>query len=146
MSRAAKSLSPALVQAMEALKPFIPRQQMKVLTTNLDGEEGDYFEGLMVAWADKIANCPQTYAQDGLGLETVAHLHYFGGAFDWHITEIDSDPDGEGQVQAFGQADLGWGPELGYISIVELVNARGVELDLHWKPQTLAVIRAKKGD
>jgi hypothetical protein len=44
------------------------------------------------------------------------------------------------QLQAFGLADLGEGfPELGYISIVELVQA-GVELDLYLTPKTLAEI------
>jgi hypothetical protein len=139
-----KALSPSVLEALQVLTPFIPKLQMRALREFLDGEEGAYFAGLLMGWADKVANCPQTYAQDGLGLQTVAHLHYFGGGFDWHITEIDADLDGEGQVQAFGQADLGWGPELGYISIEELVKARGIELDLHWVPTTLAVIRARK--
>ena len=84
---------------------------------------------------------PKTYEQDGLGEEAVVHLHYFTGSADWWITEKDSDPDGEGQVQAFGLADLFQdGGELGYISLVEILAA-GAELDLHWTPKPLAHAR-----
>lgn len=47
---------------------------------------------------------------------------------------------GRAQLQAFGLADLGYGGELGYISIVELLEC-GAELDLHWTPQTLAEVK-----
>jgi len=58
---------------------------------------------------------------------------------DWYITEKDM---GDEQIQAFGLADLGMGfPELGYISIEELVE-NGVELDLHWTPKTLAEVKS----
>lgn len=50
------------------------------------------------------------------------------------------DPDGEGQIQAFGSANLGRGAELGYISIAEITEC-GAELDLHWTPCTLASLR-----
>lgn len=140
----------ATVQAIKVMTPFIPVVQMATLIEYLQGEEGAYFAELLREWADKIATVPQTYDQDGMGLESVAHLHYFSGGCDWHITEIDSDPDAAGQVQAYGQADLGWAPELGYISIAELVAHRPrrlgavVEFDLHWKPKTLAQVRAAK--
>jgi len=42
------------------------------------------------------------------------------------------------QLQAFGLADMG-SPELGYISIVELLQ-KGVELDLHWTQKKLSEI------
>ena len=41
------------------------------------------------------------------------------------------------QLQAFGLADLGYGPEYGYISIEELLE-NGVELDFHYRPRTVA--------
>ena len=44
------------------------------------------------------------------------------------------------QHQAFGLADLGMGAELGYISIVELLE-NGAELDLHFVPRTLEQIK-----
>ena len=83
---------------------------------------------------------PQTYEQDGMGEQAIAHLHYFTSGCDWYITERDSDPDGEGQIQAFGSANLGYGPELGYISIKELLE-NGAELDLYFTPCTLSSLR-----
>ena len=56
--------------------------------------------------------------------------------------EQNADPDHAGQVQAFGIADLGMGPELGYISIPELL-ANGAELDLYYtKPKTIGELLA----
>lgn len=61
----------------------------------------------------------KTYEQDGKGEESIAYLHYFRGSADWYILEKDSEPE---QFQAFGWADLGGGGELGYISIIDLVQ------------------------
>ena len=80
---------------------------------------------------------PETYGQDGMGDKAIAHLHYFKGSMDWYITE--KDMEGE-QLQAFGMVDMGYGPELGYISIAELVQ-NGIELDLHFTPMTLGEIK-----
>ena len=70
-------------------------------------------------------------------------VHPRKGACDWYITERDSDPDGEGQIQAFGFANLGDREcaELGYISIVELIR-NGVEIDLYWQSRTLGEVKA----
>jgi hypothetical protein len=76
---------------------------------------------------------PKTYEQDGLGQQAIAHLHYFTAGGDWYITERDTHPD---QHQAFGAANLGYGAELGYISLPELLAA-GAELDLHFTPRPL---------
>jgi hypothetical protein len=82
---------------------------------------------------------PATYATESQGRAAIAHLHYFLGGADWWIIEKDSDPDNAGQVQAFGIADLGMGPELGYISIPELLEV-GAELDFYHTPKTVAEI------
>ena len=47
---------------------------------------------------------------------------------------------GEGQIQAFGLANLGYGAELGYICIKELIE-HGIELDLYWTPKTLGEVK-----
>jgi Protein of unknown function (DUF2958) len=66
------------------------------------------------------------------------HLHYCIGAMDWFITERDISDE---QLQAFGLCDLGMGyPEMGYVCIPE-ITAAGAELDLDWKPKTLAEIK-----
>jgi hypothetical protein len=63
------------------------------------------------------------------------HLHNYSiGNCNWYITEKDSEKE---QVQAFGLADLGYGPEYGYISIEELLE-NGVMLDFHYESRTVA--------
>jgi hypothetical protein len=47
------------------------------------------------------------------------------------------------QHQAFGLVSLGYEPELGYISLPEILKA-GAELDLHWTPTTVGEILEKK--
>lgn len=143
MKAATENMGPVVMGALATLKPFMPIIQMIVLKTSLQGEEGGYFAGMLVDLAARVANMPMTYQQDGLGLDAVAHLHYFSAGADWHITEKDIGAPGDHmeQRQAYGQADLGHGPECGYISIVELIRCRGVELDLYWTPKTLAEVR-----
>lgn len=71
---------------------------------------------------------PVTYQGD----ET-AHLHYFNGNQDWYITEKDCEPE---QLQAFGYANIGYGFEAGYISLIDL-TANNVQLDLFFTPQAI---------
>lgn len=52
------------------------------------------------------------------------------GGMDWYITEKAMSDE---QNKAFGLADLGYGGEIGYISIVEL--------DLHFEPKRLKECR-----
>jgi len=125
------------------LTTFVPRAQLEVLHEHLmsNGEEREHFKALARKLVEILATMPQTYDQEGLGMNAVAHLHYFKGGADWYITERDSDPedahpDDRGQIQAFGMADLGYGGELGYISIKELL-ANNVELDFYWTPKPL---------
>lgn len=66
-------------------------------------------------------------------------MHYFTSNGDFYITEKDID---DGVTQAFGLASIGDSyPELGYISITELVK-NGAEIDLHFEPKTLSEIKA----
>jgi len=127
-------LTPEQNKLCAILRAFIPSGELSTLVRNLKGEEGEYFVTLLCSWAEKIAAMPKTYQQDGLGMDSIVHLHYFRGGADWYITE--KDMTGNGTQQAFGWADLGYGGELGYISIAELVSNR-VEFDLYWKAKTL---------
>jgi hypothetical protein len=130
-----------ILEAVEAVRPFVPVMQLKCLVDGLRGEERAFFREKLLALVQTLATMPVTYAQDGLGDEAVVHLHYFFGGCDWWITEKDV----EGGIdQAFGLVDLGHGPELGYISIRELVRMRGMDLDLHWTPKTLKALKAEK--
>ena len=136
----------SILATIEAVRSFVPVMQLKTLVSGLRGEERGYFRQALRDLEKTIESMPVTYGQDGLGDDAVVHLHYFFGGCDWWITEKDMGAPGEGmeQRQAFGLVDLGHGPELGYISILELIKARGMDIDLHWKPQTLAQVKAKK--
>lgn len=122
---------------LETLKQFIPHGELTAMREQIRGEEGQYFINKMVEVNETITNMPETYEQDGKGDQAIAYLHYFSGNMDWYITE--KDMEGE-QLQAYGIANIGYGFEGGYVSIVDLVKS-GVELDLYFTPKTLAEIR-----
>lgn len=130
----------APLEATNILQKFTSFPQLHTMAHNCYGEEGEFFVTLITKLAESIKNMPKVYEQDGKGDEAVVHLHYFLNGMDWYITERDFEL-GE-QIQAFGLADLGMGyPELGYISIEELV-ANGAELDLYWTPKTLGEVKS----
>lgn len=129
-----------LAVALESIRPFVPRSQLAYMLQATHGEEGDYFRQLITDLAARIAAMPKTFEQSGAGDAALVHLHYFFAAFDWFITE--KDMEGVGTLQAFGLADMGC-PELGYICIDELLTLKGMQLDLHWKPESLQSVRAR---
>jgi len=121
------------------LKPFISRSQALALGNGLAGEESDWFAQIITDYAARIQTMPQTYQTEDQA-DPLVYLHYFRGGWDWFITEKDSDPDGEGQLQAFGLV-RGFEEELGYINLPEILAA-GAELDLHWTPKPLSAVRS----
>ena len=130
-------------QSAEILKNFVaPRQLSTLLDLAAHCEEKDYFIETLDEMATRIDEMPHTYQQDGKGDQAIAYLHYFRGSGDWYITEKDMG-DGSGdltQYQAFGLADLGYGPEFGYIGIEELKQCN-VEIDLHFTPKPIGEIK-----
>jgi hypothetical protein len=130
------------LDALKTLRGFIGRSQGSAIAIGCTGEEKQFFFDKLVQMAALVSTMPKTYEQDGKGEATTVTLHYFTSQFDWYITERDKDA---AQHQAFGLADLGSvgdGPELGYISLVEILS-HGAELDLHFTPCTLGEIKAK---
>jgi hypothetical protein len=119
--------------ALLHLRGFIGRSQLGAVRDCLQGEESQFFIDKMCELDELIRAMPKTYEQDGAGKDAVIYLHYFIGGCDWYITEKDIEP---AQHQAFGLADIGYGGELGYISIVELLQ-NDVELDFYFTPRTL---------
>lgn len=119
---------------------FIGRRQLKAIQHQTQGAEGAWFRAKLAELAQTFATMHKVYEQDGAGDAAIVHLHYFTSSGDWYITERDTSV---AQHQAFGSADLDCGPELGYISIAELI-ANGAELDLHWTPRTLGETLAGK--
>lgn len=127
-------------EALMELSRFMGFAQRQVISVLSQGEEQAFFYGKLVELGNIVATMPKTYETDGQGDQAVVHLHYFTSNADWYITERDCLAE---QRQAFGMADLGYGGELGYISIVELIE-NGAELDLHWTPKTLAQVANEK--
>lgn len=82
-----------------------------------------------------LANGRQSLADEGFDPPPVVKLFTPDAGATWLLTEID--PGDENH--AFGLCDLGLGyPELGYVSLAELMTVRGglgllVERDFHFK-------------
>jgi hypothetical protein len=136
-----------IIENVKTLNDYIGPRQMNAITMYLRGEEGEHFENKLEEYAERARTMPKTLEQDGKGDEAIVYLHYFHpNGFDWYVTEKDMG-DGTGdttQYQAFGYADMGY-PELGYISILELIS-NNVELDLFWTPRTLGEVKRERGE
>lgn len=135
-------------KAIKTLAQFIGPRQLRAVKELFNCEEKQFFFDKMCELAEIVSTMPVTGETDGEGDAATVHLHYFaGGSANWWIIERDVDTDGEGQVQAFGLANLFGGAdsyeaELGYISIPEIL-ANGGELDFHFTPKTLEALRGK---
>lgn len=124
------------------LSQFICPLQLKILNSLKRGEEGEFFREKEKEIIEVLETIPSLYEQENLGDEAIFGLRYFaGGSASWLISEI-GEPDDDGNIIAFGYADLGYGGELGYINITELMSI-GAEMDFYWTPKTLKEI---KGD
>ncbi len=132
------------IEAIKTLREFMPAFELKSIADSMRGEEKQYFFNKACELAELINKIPKTYQQDGKGDQAIAYLHYFSGNMDWYITEKDKgSPEDKRQIQAFGLADLGYGAEMGYISIVELLQ-NNIELDMYFTPDTLENIKEKR--
>lgn len=124
-------------EALAIFKSLTPRSQYAAVLEGMRGEEGQFFADTVTRISAIWRDTPKTYETDGQERDALARLHWFTGGCDWWLVEKDIDSDGEGQIQAFGVADLGQGcRELGYISLVEILDA-GAELDFHFTPVTV---------
>ena len=122
------------------LNQFVNQSQMQVLRDLCKGEEKEHFISIIEKLKNTIACMPATYDTDGQSDDALVSLHYFTGSSHWWIIERDCEQE---QLQALGFVGLnGWvdDAELGYVSISELIR-NGAELDLYWKPTTLAEVR-----
>lgn len=98
-----------------------------------------------------LMQTPPLYGNEGKEGSPLVCMKLFNpsGVGTWYITEFSRvAPDGCENL-AFGLCDLG-DPELGYVSIEELSNFKGpmgigIEIDMHFKPITLAELREKEG-
>lgn len=119
---------------LEFLQSFISKNQIKILTDILNGDEKSYAEDKINEYYKLISKMPKTYETDGQEDKAIVHLHYFLNNSDFYVIEKDKEIE---QLQAFGLVSLNSNyPELGYINIQELLEV-GFELDLNWTPKTL---------
>ncbi|MGO3120349.1 MAG: hypothetical protein ACTIJH_07500 [Moraxellaceae bacterium] len=93
--------------------------------------------------ANTVEKMPGIYEQDGMGDDAVAYLHYTMGTGDnkhhWYILERDIS---DTQHQAFGLVALkGNYPELGYISINNILGSGRVHIDFNFEPTKLGDIK-----
>lgn len=96
---------------------------------------------LLLTKANRAA-LPPLYAQDGQGMDAVAHVKFFIGGWTWYASEFD------GTDTFFGYTESGHGrtfDELGYFSLSELLKVRGqfglgVERDRHFDPCKLCEV------
>ena len=115
---------------MSILKNFISNNQYQVLTElSNNSDDADQLKNKLTEIQKIINMMTQTYEQDEFGYNAIAYLHYFKGNADFYITEKDIE---DQQLQAYGLANIGYGGELGYISIDELIKG-DVELDLYFQ-------------
>lgn len=114
---------------------LIPKHQLKVVK-NVGNKE---FEQTIIDINNIVARIPKLYGQDGIK-DKMVYLHYFYGDQDWFVTELD-----KSTGECFGYADLGYGAELGYMSIPEFVSNGKVELDFYFEPKKWSAI-AKPND
>lgn len=127
-----------------ALEHFIPYQQADVMRSTLKGRELD---DVIRSFHASVLATPVTHGQQGKGDDAIVGLHYFTGSADWYITERDvGDTPLDGglgyQAQAVGLCCIS-DPELGYVSIADLLPHPSVNVDLYWTPKTVRECRAE---
>ena len=138
-------------QKRMVVENFIPPHQLKFIKAVTKLEEGEFFIGKLAEIEETINSMPKTGDNEDEekyipAKDQVVYLHYFVGGCDWLISERDIDTDGEGQIQAFGWANLGdnQNAEFGYICIPELFTLPMIQLDLYWTPKTFSQLQNGK--
>lgn len=124
---------------------YLPYSQFSALAQFANGEEGEAYRQIIDGWKREIDTMPRVTEQDGKGDEARVYLHYFLGGADVWITELDDrdyEHPEEKNWQCFGMVDLGYGPELGYVCLPEILDA-GMEMDLYWTPTTIGEIKRR---
>ncbi|MEI7901748.1 MAG: hypothetical protein WCK89_15960 [bacterium] len=112
------------------------RAQRSALHTAMLSEEGQFFREKLEALRQLWNTMPATYESVAKVRAALAQFHFFTASADWYIVEKDTDPDGAGQIQAFGLADLG------YISLPEILEC-GAELDIYFAAKPVAEITGR---
>ena len=126
------------VAAREVGNDFLCRSCHAVATLFPTGERNRYRRGHDFITGAMLLKIPALYATEDTPLpEKTLYVHYFAGACDWYVCELDLT-----SGRAFGYADLGMGcPEWGYFDLREMEETvvHGwivIERDLDFTPTT----------
>ena len=71
---------------------FLGENQSSALKQAISGEDGELIAHKIDDLFNLIGNMPSTYGQDGLGGQSIAYLHYFGGGVDAYTVKDRSLP------------------------------------------------------
>lgn len=117
------------------LQNYIPKMELHTLVSGVrKNGENSFFAEKLKNIEKTIKAVPPLYANEELGRDAPIKLHYFGGATDIWLSNLDRET-GEG----FGYTCLNGdteNAEFGYVSIPEILKIPFLELDLHWNDQT----------
>lgn len=120
-------------ESLTLLLKYMPRNEVLGLYMNcIDGSEQEFFREKIIETARIIKSAPPLGSQEALGDNAKVFLHYFGGASDIWITELDRETG-----EAYGYSCLTGDyldAELGYVYIPEFRDS--LELDLYWDDET----------
>lgn len=123
------------IQLLKALQAFVPSNQIASLQNTWHTEEKNAAWEIASRIIDIFHKLPKTYDTENTHVDDkIVYLHYFYAGNDWYIVEKDIEAE---QHQAFGYTILNGDydfAEWGYISIEELKNIEGVELDFYFEP------------
>lgn len=117
------------------LQNYIPKMELRTLVSGVRKNGKDSFFAEKLKGIEKmIKSVPPIYANEHLGEDAPIKLHYFGGATDIWLSELDRET-GEGFGYTCLNGDV-HNAEFGYVSIPEIITIPFLELDLYWNDQT----------
>lgn len=129
------------------LREYIPHCELEALKEHAGGEEKEHFIELLAKVEKQIKNMPKLYdLADKYAPEITVGMHYFGGATDFWLYELDPE-EKIGMAFVCLNGDI-WNAELGPVYIPEILEIPFLELDLYWNDKTSidSIIKKVKGE
>ena len=123
---------------LENMSGLISFLQAGVMKSYLRDVDGAFFRMAIERIHQLVESIPATAETDGQFDDAIVSLHYFYGAWDWYVIELDKE-----SREAYGLV-IGFESECGYFPISEIIR-EGAELDLHFQPCSLGEIKKMRG-
>jgi len=121
------------IKLSQQAKILIPFAQLKLVEHN--PELNDVRENL-----NTIISTIAGFRETENVKDKIIDLHYFSPSMDWYIVEFDKDT-----MEFFGYVNTGYGAELGYTSVTEILENREIELDLYFEPTPWSAVQGHSG-